>query len=56
MGHFSIRCTSSVHSRVKSESSAAFGGVNCPAGDPNAAIRINLKGDVSFGKIEVEYV
>lgn len=41
---------------VKSESSAAFGGVNCPAGDPNAAIRINLKGDVSFGKIEVEYV
>ena len=41
---------------VKSESSAAFGGVNCPTGDPNAAIRINLKGDVSFGKIEVEYV
>ena len=41
---------------VKSESSAAFGGVNCPAGDPDAAIRINLKGDVSFGKIEVEYV
>ncbi len=41
---------------VKSESSAAFGGVDCPAGDPNAAIRINLKGDVSFGKIEVEYV
>ena len=41
---------------IKSESSAAFGGVNCPTGDPNAAIRINLKGDVSFGKIEVEYV
>ncbi len=41
---------------VKSESSAAFGGVSCPEGDPNAAIRINLKGDVSFGKIEVEYV
>ena len=41
---------------VKSESSAAFGGVNCPVGDPAAAIRINLKGDVSFGKIEVEYV
>ena len=41
---------------VKSESSAAFGGVDCPAGDPNASIKINLKGDVSFGKIEVEYV
>ena len=41
---------------VKAENSAAFGGVDCPAGDPNAAIRINLKGDVSFGKIEVEYV
>lgn len=41
---------------VKSESSAAFGGVSCPAGDPNAEIKINLKGDVSFGKIEVEYV
>ena len=41
---------------VKSESSAAFGGVNCPTGSPNATIRINLKGDVSFGKIEVEYV
>ena len=41
---------------IKSESSAAFGGVNCPAGDPDATIRINLKGDVSFGKIEVEYV
>ena len=41
---------------VKSENSAAFGGVNCPEGDPNASIRINLKGDVSFGKIEVQYV
>ena len=41
---------------IKSESSAAFGGVSCPTGDPNATIRINLKGDVSFGKIEVEYV
>ncbi len=41
---------------VKSESSAAFGGVSCPAGAPDAAIRVNLKGDVSFGKIEVEYI
>ena len=53
-GSIVLRLPSSVG--VKSESSAAFGGVNCPEGDPDAAIRIKLKGDVSFGKIEVEYV
>lgn len=53
-GSVTLRLPASVG--VKSESSAAFGGVNCPTGDPNASIRINLKGDVSFGKIEVEYV
>ena len=53
-GSMTLRLPASVG--IKSESSAAFGGVNCPTGDPNAAIRINLKGDVSFGKIEVEYV
>lgn len=53
-GTLTLRLPASVC--VKAENSAAFGGVTCPAGDPNAPIRINLKGDVSFGKIEVEYV
>ena len=53
-GSMTLRLPASVG--VKSESSAAFGGVNCPTGSPTASIRINLKGDVSFGKIEVEYV
>jgi len=53
-GSVTLRLPASVG--VVSESSAAFGGVNCPTGDPSASIRINLKGDVSFGKIEVEYV
>ena len=53
-GTMTLRLPASVS--VKAENSAAFGGFNCPEGDPNAVIRINLKGDVSFGKIEVEYV
>ena len=53
-GTLTLRLPASVC--VKAENSAAFGGVSCPAGDPDAAIRINLKADVSFGKIEVEYV
>ena len=34
----------------------AFGGYDCPPGNPDAEIKVSLNGDVSFGKIEVEYV
>ncbi len=41
---------------VKADCDSSFGSCDCPPGDPNAPIQISLKGDVSFGKIEVEYV
>ncbi len=41
---------------VKAQCDSSFGGCDCPAGDPNAPIQIELKGDVSFGKIEVKYL
>ena len=40
---------------VRADCNASFGGCDCPPVDPNAPIQINLKGDVSFGKIEVKY-
>jgi hypothetical protein len=52
-GSLTLRLPASVGTKV--DASAAFGGCNCPPGDPNAAVFIYLKGDVSFGKIEVEY-
>ena len=41
---------------VKADCNASFGGYDCPQGDVNAPIQISLKGDVSFGKIEVKYL
>ncbi len=53
-GSLTIQVPASVG--VKAECNTSFGGYDCPPGDPNAEIRINLKGDISFGKIQVEYV
>ena len=53
-GSLTLRLPAAVS--VKADCNASFGGCDCPPGDPNAAILIGLKGDVSFGKIEVEYV
>ena len=41
---------------LKAQCDSSFGSYDCPPGDPNAAIQISLKGDVSFGKIEVKYL
>ena len=53
-GSLTLRLPASVG--VRAECDSSFGGCDCPPGDPNAPIQISLKGDVSFGKIEVEYV
>ena len=53
-GTLTVRLPASV--AVRADCNSSFGGCECPSGDPNAAIQIGLKGDISFGKIEVEYV
>ena len=41
---------------AKASCKSAFGGSDCPQGNPNAEIQVRISGEVSFGKIEVEYV
>ncbi len=53
-GTLTVRLPASVGAQANCKTS--FGGCECPSGDPNALIRIQITGDVSFGKIEVEYV
>ncbi len=53
-GSLTVRLPASVSARAMCKS--AFGGYDCPPGNPNAEIVVQIKGDVSFGKIEVEYV
>ncbi|MBR3136915.1 MAG: helix-turn-helix domain-containing protein [Clostridia bacterium] len=53
-GSLTIRLPANVSARAMCDSS--FGGYDCPPGNPDAEIEVLIKGDVSFGKIEVEYV
>lgn len=53
-GALIVRLPASVGAKTSCKS--AFGGCECPPGDPNALVRVQITGDVSFGKIEVQYV
>ena len=53
-GSFTVRLPASVSAKAMCKS--AFGGYDCPPGNLNAEITVQIRGDVSFGKIEVEYV
>ena len=53
-GSLTVRLPASVG--AQSTCKSAFGGCDCPSGDPNALIKVQITGEVSFGKIEVEYV
>ena len=53
-GSLTVRLPATV--AVKSSCKASFGGCDCPPFNPTAAIVVQLNGEVSFGKIEVEYV
>lgn len=53
-GSLTVRLPAAVGARAMCK--AAFGGYECPPGDPGAEIRVQIIGQVSFGKIEVEYV
>ena len=53
-GSLTVRLPAAVGAKAMCK--AAFGGCECPPGNPAAEIQIRITGDVSFGKIEVEYV
>ena len=53
-GSLTVRLPASVGAKALCK--AAFGGYDCPPGNPDAAVKVQIAGDVSFGKIEVEYV
>ena len=53
-GSLTVRLPAAVGAKAMCK--ASFGGCDCPPGNPAAEIQIQIIGDVSFGKIEVEYV